>query len=45
MTSRLQTLWDASVRLEQLAGQESMPAAQRMPLCQTCSQAAFCGFD
>lgn len=42
---RLQRLWDASVRLEQLAEQETVPAAKRLPLCQTCSLAMFCGFD
>jgi CRISPR-associated exonuclease Cas4 len=42
---RLQKLWDASVRLDQLAEQETVPAARRIRLCQTCSLAAFCGFD
>ncbi len=42
---RLKKLWDASVRLEQLAGQEEVPTARRIGLCQTCSLAAFCGFD
>ncbi|MEN8128904.1 MAG: Dna2/Cas4 domain-containing protein [Pseudomonadota bacterium] len=43
--ARLQILWDASIRLEQLAAQEAVPAASRIGLCQTCSLAAFCGFD
>lgn len=43
--SRLQALWDASVRLEQLADQETVPHAQKIGLCQSCSLAAFCGFD
>ena len=42
---RLQKLWDASVRLEQLAERENVPAARKIPLCQTCSLATFCGFD
>lgn len=42
---RLQKLWDASVRLEQLAEQENVPAAKKIALCRTCSLAAFCGFD
>lgn len=42
---RLQALWDASLRLEQLARQESVPPARQIGLCQTCSLAAFCGFD
>lgn len=43
--ARLQKLWDASVRLEQLGGQEAVPAAKKISLCETCSLAAFCGFD
>lgn len=42
---RLQKLWDASVRLEQLAEQDNVPAARKISLCRTCSLAAFCGFD
>jgi CRISPR-associated exonuclease Cas4 len=44
-TERLQKLWDASVRLEQLAEQETVPNAEKIRLCRTCSLAAFCGFD
>nr|CAA6812541.1 MAG: CRISPR-associated exonuclease, Cas4 family [uncultured Thiotrichaceae bacterium] len=43
--SRLQALWDASLRLEQLAEQDAVPDAQKIGLCQSCSLAAFCGFD
>ncbi|HRJ53078.1 MAG TPA: Dna2/Cas4 domain-containing protein [Candidatus Thiothrix moscowensis] len=43
--ARLQKLWDASVRLEQLSEQEAVPAAKKISLCETCSLAAFCGFD
>ncbi len=43
--ARLQKLWDASVRLEQLGEQEAIPAAKKIGLCETCSLAAFCGFD
>ena len=43
--ARLQALWDASVRLEQLTEQESVPQAQKVGLCKSCSLAAFCGFD
>lgn len=43
--ARLQKLWSASVRLEQLAKQETVPAAKKIGLCQSCSLAMFCGFD
>lgn len=43
--ARLQALLAASERLEQLAAQETVPAARRIGLCQSCSLAAFCGFD
>ena len=42
---RLQQLWDASVRLEELAAQDNVPTALRIGLCDSCSLAAFCGFD
>jgi CRISPR-associated exonuclease Cas4 len=42
---RLQRLWDASERLEALAQQMEVPPARRIPLCASCSLAAFCGFD
>ena len=43
--ARLEKLWQASMRLEQLVAQDTVPAARRIGLCQTCSLAAFCGFD
>ena len=43
--ARLQTLWDASVRLAQLGEQDTVPAAKKIGLCSSCSLAAFCGFD
>jgi len=43
--SRLMRLWRAAERLEQLAGQERVPPARRIPLCATCSLATFCGYD
>lgn len=42
---RLQKLWDASLQLEQLAEQETVPVAHRIGLCQSCSLATFCGYD
>lgn len=42
---QLQKLWDASVRLAQLGEQEAVPKASKIALCQTCSVAAFCGYD
>lgn len=42
---RLQSLWEGSERLEMLAKQTDIPAARKIPLCKTCSQAAFCGYD
>ncbi|EFK07880.1 conserved hypothetical protein [delta proteobacterium NaphS2] len=43
--NRLQSLWRASERLEELALLESPPLANRIPLCKTCSLAGFCGFE
>lgn len=42
---QLQALYEASLRLEWLAVQENVPVAHRIGLCQSCSFAAFCGFD
>ena len=42
---RLQKLWDASLRLEQLMEQDEVPFAQKIPLCAKCSLAGFCGYD
>ncbi len=42
---RLQSLWEASEKLEALARQETVPPAKRISLCATCSFAAFCGYD
>lgn len=44
-TQQLQQLWDASVQLEQLFSQGSVPHAQLIPLCQSCSAANFCDFE
>lgn len=44
-TARLQSLWESSERLESLAQQQDIPPARRIPLCTTCSFAAFCGHD
>jgi len=43
--ARLHILWDASERLAQLANQAHVPSATRIPLCKSCSLAAFCGHD
>ncbi len=43
--NRLHALWRASARLDALARQTAVPKARRIPLCDTCSLAAFCGFD
>jgi CRISPR-associated exonuclease Cas4 len=40
---RLQSLWEASVRLEELAGQPTVPVGREIPLCGTCSLGRFCG--
>jgi CRISPR-associated exonuclease Cas4 len=40
---RLQKLWDASLKLEQLMHQENVPKVEKIPLCRTCSFAIFCG--
>lgn len=42
---RLERLWQASERLEALAAQDAVPPGPRIPLCQTCSLAAFCNRD
>lgn len=42
---QLKKLWDASERLQQLSEQESVPKANKITLCKTCSVAAFCGYD
>jgi CRISPR-associated exonuclease Cas4 len=42
---RLQSLWESSERLETLAAQTTVPVARKIPLCATCSLAAFCGYD
>lgn len=42
---RLESLWRASDRLEALAKQQSVPPGRRLPLCASCSLAAFCGYD
>lgn len=42
---RLDSLWAASERLEALARQQEIPKVPRIPLCATCSLAAFCGHD
>lgn len=43
--NRLQKLWEASERLESLAGMNDIPFAPCVPLCATCSLAGFCGYD
>ncbi len=42
---RLESLWEASERLEALSAIQAVPRAQRIPLCETCSLACFCGYD
>ena len=42
---RLQKLWLASAQLERLSQQTRVPVAKQIGLCQSCSLAAFCGFD
>lgn len=42
---RLRSLWESSERLEALAAQTEVPPARKIPLCATCSLAAFCGHD
>jgi len=39
---RLDDLWQASIRLEQLAKQKNVPYAEKIPLCKKCSFAIFC---
>jgi len=41
---RLQSLWEASERLEQLARQVEVPAVRKIGLCETCSLGKFCGY-
>ena len=41
---RLQSLWESSLRLEELARQAEVPKASRIALCDTCSFALFCGY-
>ncbi|ADE15989.1 protein of unknown function DUF83 [Nitrosococcus halophilus Nc 4] len=43
--ARMQQLWESSERLERLAQQTQVPSAKRIPLCASCSLAAFCGYD
>lgn len=43
--ARLDSLWQASERLEALARQQTVPAAQKIGLCASCSLQKFCGFD
>lgn len=43
--ARLQKLWDATLKLERLAEQDTVPDARKIGLCRSCSLAAFCGFD
>ncbi len=43
--ARLQSLWEAAGRLEELAGQREVPAGAAIPLCGTCSLERFCGFE
>jgi CRISPR-associated exonuclease Cas4 len=42
---RLESLWQASERLEHLAARDDVPPAERIPLCASCSLAMFCGHD
>lgn len=42
---RLEGLWKACERLECLAAMERVPPGPRIPLCHSCSVAAFCGHD
>lgn len=43
--ARLDTLWKASDALQTLALCESVPKAEKQPLCQRCSFSKFCGYD
>ena len=43
--ARLESLWRASVRLEELARQRTVPRARKFGLCDSCSLQQFCGFD
>ncbi len=43
--AQLQSLWVSSERLEVLAHQQEVPVAKKIPLCASCSLAAFCGHD
>ncbi len=42
---RLQSLWEGSEQLENLAKQIKVPHAPKIPLCATCSLMRFCGYD
>ena len=42
---RLESLWHASERLEELARLETPPHTRRIRLCKTCSLAGFCGWE
>lgn len=42
---RLESLWGAAERLEELMATDSVPKAPRIPLCDKCSAAVFCGYD
>ncbi len=44
-SKRLDSLWEASERLEKLAKQLEVPDSKKIPLCKTCSLMRFCGFD
>jgi CRISPR-associated exonuclease Cas4 len=42
---QLENLWQSSEHLQALAQQQTVPTAKRIPLCASCSLAAFCGHD
>lgn len=42
---RLDSLWQSAERLEVLAALSRPPVVRRIPLCASCSFAAFCGHD
>lgn len=41
----LESLWNASDRLERLAVMNAVPRAPRISLCAACSAAQFCGYE
>lgn len=41
---RLNRLWQAALHLERLAQQDTVPMAEKIPLCRLCSFAHFCGY-